>query len=189
MRPTRGIISRLDDALLSAALVNLRTDPRPYLVNGLWTLRTLCLETSSSVIRVFRYSQPPRPLVDQFWFRGSEVRELLPSDTRERVCPARRLLTALAWVGVALAVWRRDALALVPATLFACLVTAHVLTYMDILYHYVRLPFVCFMAFCGLESAAALAPASLRSRALATARAAAILICGASLILTAQLLS
>ena len=93
----------LEDALLSAALVNLRTDPRPYLVNGLWTLRTLCLETSSSVIRVFRYSQPPRPLVDQFWFRGSEVRELLPTTPARGYVRLGGVLTALAWVGVALA--------------------------------------------------------------------------------------
>jgi hypothetical protein len=179
----------IEDAMWAEALANLRSDPRPYLVNGLRTLRTLCLDTSSILIRVFRYSQPPRPLVDQFWFRGTQARELLPAAPATGYVRLGALLTGLAWFGVALASYRRDALALAPAVVFGCLVSAHALTYMDLLYYYVRLPFVAFLSFYGLEGLAALAPARARPTALLASRLAALLICGASLLLTAQLLS
>ena len=80
-------------------------------------------------------------------------------------------------------------LALVPALLFACLASAHAITYMDLLYYYVRLPFVAMLAFYGLEGLAALAPADVRPRALAAARVAALLLCFVSLGLTALLLA
>ena len=179
----------MEDALWQDARANLRRDPRPYLINGLQTLRTLSLDTSSILLRVFRYSQPPRPQVDQFWFRGTRARELMPAGPAAGYVRLGALLTALAWLGVALACWRRDGLALVPVALFACLVAAHALTYMDLLYHYVRLPFVSFLAFYGLEGLATLAPAHLAPRALLAARVAALSICGVSLLLTAALLS
>jgi hypothetical protein len=177
------------DAMWIEARANLRRDPRPYLINGLQALRTLALDTSSVLLRAFRYSQPPGPQVDQFWFRGKQARELLPAGPATGYVRLGAVLTALAWIGVALACRRRDLLALVPVALFACLAGAHVLTYMDLLYHYVRVPFVTFLAFYGLEQLATLAPALMRPRALLAARVAALSICGASLLLTAALLS
>lgn len=178
----------LEDAFWIEARANLRRDPRPYLMNGLRTLRALCFDTSSILIRVFRYSQPPNPLPDQFWFRGSEAREFLPEVPAKGYVRLGALLTGLAWIGVALALHRREVPALVPAALFACLAAAHAVTYMDVLYHYVRLPFVAFLAFYGLERLATVAPAPVRPQALTAARVAALLICAASLLLTGELL-
>ena len=178
----------MEDAMWSEALANLRRDPRPYLVNGLDAVRTLLLDTSSIMVRVFKFSQPPRPQIDQFWFRASPPSDFLP------VAPARgyarlgAVLTALAWFGVAAAALQKDARALVPAAVFACMVAAHALTYMDLMYHYVRLPFVGFMAFYGLERLARLAPAGRQPAALAAARVVALLVAAASLWLTAELL-
>ena len=179
----------MEDAMWKDALANLRRDPRPYLINGLQTLRTLSLDTSSILLRVFRYSQPPRPEVDQFWFRGTQAREMLPAAPATGYVRLGGVLTALAWLGVAVAFRRRDLLALVPGALFACLAAAHALTYMDVLYHYVRLPFVGFLAFYGLEGLVTLAPPPLVPKALAAARVAALSICGVSLLLTATLLA
>jgi hypothetical protein len=53
----------------------------------------------------------------------------------------------------------------------------------------VRLPFLVFLAFYGVEALGGLGPERLRPRAMATARAAGLLLCAASLLLTAQLLS
>ena len=180
---------RMEDAMWSEALRNLRSDPRPYLINGLRTVRTLCLDTSSILIRMFGYSQPPRPWVDAFWFRGTEARAFLPVEPAQGYVRLGSVLTVLAGIGVIAAIYRRDVRALVPAVLFACLVTAHALSYMDLLYHYVRLPFLAFLAFYGVEALVDLGPARLRPQALAAARAASLLLCAGSLLLTAQLLS
>jgi hypothetical protein len=179
----------MEDAMWSEALRNLRSDPRPYLINGLRTVRTLCLDTSSILIRMFGYSQPPRPWVDAFWFRGTEARAFLPVQPAKGYVRLGSVLTALAGIGVVVAIHRRDVRALVPALLFSCMVTAHALTYMDVLYHYVRLPFLVFLAFYGVEALGGLGPERLRPRAMAMARAAGLLLCAASLLLTAQLLS
>jgi hypothetical protein len=138
---------------------------------------------------MFGFSQPPRPFVNAFWFRSDVSRYFLP------VAPARNYvrlgaaLTVLAGIGVAAAVLRLDTLALVPVALFASLVTAHALTLMDLMFHYVRLPFLAFLAFYGLEALAGLAPPALRPKAVVAARVAAVLLCAASLLLTAQLLA
>ena len=179
----------LEDAFGKEARANLRRDPRPYLVNGLRSVRMLCLSTSSVFIRMFGFSQPPRPFVNAFWFRSDVSRDFLP------VAPARNyvrlgaVLTALAGIGVAAAVLRLDTLALVPVALFASLVTAHALTLMDLMFHYVRLPFLAFLAFYGLEALAGLAPPALRPKAAVAARVAAVSLCAASMLLTAQLVA
>jgi Dolichyl-phosphate-mannose-protein mannosyltransferase len=179
----------LEDAFGKEARANLRRDPSPYLVNALRSVKMLCLDTSSVFIRMFGFSQPPRPFVNAFWFRSDVSRYFLP------VAPARNyvrlgaVLTVLAGVGVAAAVLRLDTLALVPVALFASLVTAHALTLMDLMYHYVRLPFVAFLAFYGLEALAGLTPPALRPKAAVAARVAAVLLCAASMLLTAQLLA
>ncbi len=180
---------QMEDAMRREALANLRRDPRPYLTNGLRTLRTLYLDTSSILIRVFQFSQPPRPWVDQFWFRGDGPRDALPAVPARGYVRLGSVLTALAGIGLVLAIWRRDVLALAPAVLFSCLVAAHVLTYMDVLYQYVRLPFVTFLAFYGVEALGRLAPEAARPAATLAARAAVLLLSAASLVLTAQLLS
>jgi len=179
----------MDDALWREALLNLRRDPRPYLVNALRTLETLCLDTSGILVRMFRYSQPPHPWVDQAWFRYGLPREPLPASPAVGYVRLGSVLTALAGIGLAAAVVRRDTLAVVPAFLFLCLVSAHALTYMDVLYYYVRLPFVAFFAFYGAEAAAHLAPEPARKAALRAARVTALSLCGVSLLLTAQLLA
>jgi hypothetical protein len=180
---------QMEDAMWAEALSNLRRDPRPYLVNGLRAVKMLCLDTSSILIRVFRFSQPPRPWPDQFWFRAGAPRDFLPTAPARGYVLLGELVTGLAGIGIAIAIARRDTSALVPAALFVCLVGAHALTYMDVLYHYVRLPFVSFFAFYGLDALGALAPTPIRPAAMAASRVAALLVCAGSLLLTAQLLS
>ena len=83
----------LDDALWGEALRNLRRDPRPYLINASRTLRTLCLDTSSILIRMFAFSQPPRPWVDAFWFRGTQARGFLPAQPAQAYVRLGTVLT------------------------------------------------------------------------------------------------
>jgi hypothetical protein len=180
---------QMEDEMRREALANLRRDPRPYLTNALRTLGMLCLDTSSILIRVFQHSQPPRPWVDQFWFRADAPRDALPAVPARGYVRLGSVLTALAGIGLLLAIWRRDVLALVPAALFFCLVAAHALTYMDVLYHYVRPPFVTFLAFYAVDALGRLAPPLARPAATAAARVLALLLGAASLVLTAQLLS
>jgi len=179
----------LEDAFSKEARANLRRDPRPYLVNALRSVKMLCLDTSSAFIRMFGFSQPPRPEVNAFWFRSDVPRDFLPQAPARNYVRLGAVLTALAGIGVLAAFVRRDTAALVPIALFASLVTAHALTLMDLMYHYVRLPFVAFLACYGLEALAGLAPPALRAKARLAAGAAAAVLTAASLLLTAQLLA
>ncbi len=180
---------RLDDAMRSEAVANLVRDPRPYLQNALGTLKTLCLDTSSILVRSFQHSQPPRPWVDRSWFAETVRKDFLPAVPAVAYVRLGSVLTALAGIGLGVAIFKREAPALVPVVVFCCLAMAHAVTYMDLLYYYVRLPFVAFLAFYGLHALSGAVRVELRPLATRVGALLALSLSGASLTLTLLLLT
>jgi hypothetical protein len=60
-------------------------------------------------------------------------------------------LTALAWMGVAVALWRRETALLPVAALWACLWLAHSAVYMDFQYYSLKIPFLVVLGFYCIE--------------------------------------
>ena len=83
------------------------------------------------------------------------------------------LLALAAAVGCVLAVGRRDVRVVVPLCVAASVVLPHAITWMDLMYYYVKLPFLVLFGFYGLDRALAL-PAR-AARALAVGAVVAIL--------------
>jgi hypothetical protein len=175
---------RLEDEFAKEALKNIELHPAVYLGNSLRNFVSFLRDTSSILIRVFGYSQPPRPWVDAMWFRRGTPRGFLPVQPAAAYAQLGAALTVLAALGLALALARHDTLALAPAAVFLCLASAHAVTHMDLLFYYQRLPFVAFFAFYGIHVLGSAVPAARRP-----ARLAAGLLCAASLLLTLQLLA
>ncbi|MCH9670897.1 MAG: hypothetical protein K0U93_05550, partial [Gammaproteobacteria bacterium] len=94
------------------------------------------------------------------------------------------ILTWLALIGGGLAIIRRDRRWTVAGGLFLCFAVAHSLTVLDVMFYYIKLPFLIFFSACLLDRLPAYL-ALIRSRAaarsIATAAAAIIFASSAAL--------
>lgn len=164
------------------AVRNLRQKPSVYAGNVARALWAFAAQTSTALPRAFvRVQGEPSPEGARAdWFRRGSGDE--PGSPGLGL--ALRLVfgaaTLLAVAGLALA-WRgRDEALLGPVALLACVAFAHAITHLDLLHHYLRLPFVVVLSFYALDRVAA--------RAEATARAVGFALAGSSLALTAWVL-
>jgi hypothetical protein len=148
------------------ALLNLRRDPSVYARNVARVVWAVAAQTSTALPRAFvrlRGDSSPegaRPL----WF-GKGSAELGSPGLALALRLLFGALAVLAAVGIALGARARDEALLGPIALLACVTAAHALTHLDLLHHYVRLPFLVVLAFYALDRLAkpgsAAAPAAL----------------------------
>jgi hypothetical protein len=148
------------------AFLNLRRDPSVYARNVARVVWAVAAQTSTAVPRAFVRvrGDSSRDPVRPGWFEGASAELGSPG-----LALALRLLfgalTVLAALGAALGARARDAALLGPVALLACVTAAHALTHLDLLHHYVRLPFLVVLAFYALDRVAraggAAAPAAL----------------------------
>jgi len=142
----------LEDAYREATLGNLRRAPLVYPANAARFLGAVLFRTSGLLVRFFEYIQRPdaRPTVEIFRPGNPQTFE------RSRVTVAFKLVAALLLLPAAggiVVAWRGadpDWLALL--SVFLCLALAHAITWMDLLYYYVRLPFLLPFAALGLAA-------------------------------------
>jgi hypothetical protein len=142
----------VEAALRDVTLRNLRRRPGVYLGNAWRSLVTFNLHINSVLLKVYQRNQEPRkPLGDWYW-PGDPQR--FHSGRASRAFEAWfAVLTALSFAALALAARRRDATLLAPAAVYACYVVAHALTWMDLMYYYVKVPFVLAFAFSFVDHA------------------------------------
>lgn len=175
-------LPELEAEYRSEALRNLRQKPSVYARNVARVVWAFAAQTSTALPRAFvRVQGDPSPEGARAeWFRrGSGTEPGSPG-----LGLALRLVfgaaTLLAVAGLALA-WRgRDEALLGPVTLLACVASAHAVTHLDLLHHYLRLPFVVVLSYYALDRVAA--------RAEAAARAVGLALAGSSVALTAWVL-
>jgi hypothetical protein len=141
----------LEDAFRAEALANLRRDPGLYAGNVVRAALTLWLRMNSSLIVAFQRAQTGEPLRAEWFFAGADA-ERRPTATSLGFEALAAVLTLLATAGASVAARRRDAYAAVPGAVGVCVGLAHALTYMDMLYYYVKLPFLAVFAALALEA-------------------------------------
>ena len=136
----------LEAELREVALRNLRRRPGVYLQNVLRSFVSFNLHINSVMVKVFqRLQRRDEPLKDWYW----------PGDPQDFYSPhASRaftgfvaLLTVLGAAGLMVAARDRDATLLAPAAVYLCLLVAHSITWVDLMYYYVKLPLLFAFAF------------------------------------------
>jgi hypothetical protein len=138
----------LEDRFKSAALHNIRERPTLYLGNAWRSFITFNKDLNTVLIKVFLYIQKKRAEeVQQNWFAPRASQDFYPSGTSEGVSRFFAALDVLACLGLIAAVWRRTPALLVPGLIHLCLAVAHSVTWMDLMYYYVKVPFVLAFAF------------------------------------------
>jgi len=145
-----GVWLRKNDALEAefkrAALANLRLRPVIYVGNVLRSLYTLAAHLNTIQVAAFQELQSGGHF-DPWRFGRGHPRPLRHSAASRAFGAWTASLTAAAWLGGVLALWRRDTALLPVAVLWPCLWIGHSVTYMDIQYYSLKIPFLFACAF------------------------------------------
>lgn len=136
----------LEAELRDVSLRNLRRRPGVYAVNVARSFTTFNLHINSVLLKVFQHLQTPGTVLKD-WYWPGDPQILYPPHASRAFAGLVAVLTALGAAGLALAARERDANLLAPAAVYASLLLAHSITWMDLMYYYVKVPFLLAFAF------------------------------------------
>jgi hypothetical protein len=134
------------------ALGNLRRQPGVYAWNVARGLGSLALQTNTAFVSVFQRIQRTGESVRQSWFWQGGADERAETRSSRATGAIAAGLTALAVLGLARGIVKRDAFLVVPVLVYLCIAIAHALTLVDLMYYYVRLPFLVTFAAVGADA-------------------------------------
>jgi len=135
------------------AVANLGKKPSVYARNVARALWAFAAQTSTALPRAFIRLQreaSPESVLQQWLVRGARD-ELGSPGFGLALRLLFSTLTLLAAAGLVLGALARDVDLLGPVTLGACVGVAHAITHLDLLHHYLRVPFVVVLAFYALD--------------------------------------
>lgn len=157
-------LPQLDAEYRSAALANLRERPTVYLRNVARSLFAFLAQTGTALPRAFILLQrfPGVTELQQTWFSRGGSDPIGDTTFALGLRVLFGVLTLLAALGLFVGARDRDRRLVAPTSLLACVMLAHVLTHYDLMYQYLRLPFLAVFAF---YAVARFTPRGLTSRA------------------------
>lgn len=132
----------LESAYKKEAWKNLGLRPGIYLHNVLTTCLTFNIDINSVFIRIFQAIQEPSMQMDKRWVSMEGPQDFYPPGAANAFLLFVRVLTLCAIPGVYLAFRKRDPFILVPFCIYLCFCLAHAITYMDLMYYYIKMPFL-----------------------------------------------
>jgi hypothetical protein len=111
----------------------------------------MTLQINALFIKIFQYSQEPGADVLQLYHQAEPLAGY-SSRTAAGFTWFVAALTALAGVGAWRGLSSRLPLALAAGAVYLCACTAHAITYMDLMYYYVKIPFLFVFGALGLAA-------------------------------------
>jgi hypothetical protein len=145
--------AEVDGALREEALRNLRDAPGIYVRNVGRSTVTFALQMNSLFLSVFERMQRPEPgAFPTGWPTREGAPERRPTAVSRSFDLFVGLTTLLAAWGCWAALRGRDPFVLVPLAVFVCVGAAHAIAYMDLMYYYVKMPFLLLLAGLGLQA-------------------------------------
>jgi hypothetical protein len=133
-------------------LRNLGRSPGVYSANVAASLWTLVRDVPTVLVKNFQYMGRPEATVRD-WYSLGHRQDFFPPGASRASAWMVHALGLLALAALLVDLRHRDPALLVAATLWLCVVVAHALVWMDLLYYYVTLPFVFVGGFRGLDIA------------------------------------
>jgi hypothetical protein len=136
----------LEDAFRKEALSNLWSRPGVYARNVLGSFVAFNTRINSVFIKAFQAVQDRRTYSRQEWFAVGNSQDFHGPLGADLFSTFASGLTLLAGAGLVLALRGREEWVLAPLVVYASLCVAHSLVYMDLMYYYVRIPFLVVFA-------------------------------------------
>lgn len=137
----------LEEAFRKETLRNLREQPGVYLRNVAAAFVSFNLNINSVLLEAYQHLQTPGAELRGTFFERGHPDSFRSSRLSRLFAFYVYVLTALAFAAVWAAVRRGNRAVLAPGLVYLCLALAHALFFMDLLYYYVKLPFLVFFAF------------------------------------------
>ncbi|UCH19443.1 MAG: hypothetical protein JSU83_12675 [Deltaproteobacteria bacterium] len=135
-------ILELEDEFRSAAVKNLRRKPYVYVNNFLVDFLTFNLDINSVYIKLFQAIQNPDVNIDKKWLKVGDPQDFYSSSQANAFKYYIYLLTVFGFLGICLALKQKGKSILVAGLVYLCFCLAHALTYMDLMYYYIKVPFL-----------------------------------------------
>jgi hypothetical protein len=154
----------LEAELRDVALRNLGRRPAVYVQNVARSFLTFNLHINSVLVKVFQRLQQPEPLKDWYW--PGDPQDFYPPHASRAFAGWIAVLTAFGGAGLLLAARDRDPALLAPLAVYVCLLVAHAITWVDLMYYYVKLPLLVAFAFYFVDRAHRWAAGRFAGRAL-----------------------
>lgn len=138
----------MEEKFKEAAIENLKEKPGVYISNVFTNFLTLQLDINSVYIKIYQFIQKPGNKFQKHWFAIGDEQEFHDSKSADSFDLFISLMALLSLGGIVLGIKKRDAFLLVPGAVYLCVCFAHTITYMDMMYYYMKVPFLfVFSAF------------------------------------------
>jgi len=134
----------LEEAFWKQAFDNFRHRPEIYFYNVMQNFKTFNLGINSVFIKIFQAIQddPLRKFEIIKWLKLGNPQDFYSSSTSIVFEYFIYLLTLFSFLGICAAIRKKNINLLVPVLIYTCFCFAHSLTYMDLMYYYIKIPFL-----------------------------------------------
>jgi 4-amino-4-deoxy-L-arabinose transferase-like glycosyltransferase len=127
---------------------NIASHPMTYIGNVCKNFLLLNFGMNAVFIKMFQYQQDHSGEINKQWLETGNKQDFYPDSAMDSFSFLILLLTIFSIAGIILALRQNDKLIYIPLLAFSTIVIAHSITYMDLMYYYVRIPFLfIFTAF------------------------------------------
>lgn len=113
---------------------------------------SLGLQLNTSLVSVFQRIQRTGEIVSEAWFWEHAEEERRETRASRATGVLAALLTLLAGIGIVRGVARRDPFLVVPGLVYLCAALAHAFILVDLMYYYLKLPFLIVFAALGMDA-------------------------------------
>ncbi len=139
-------IVKIEDAFKKRAAQNILDKPEVYAYNVAHTFKTFNVDINSVFIKYFQARQIPDKKVTKYVFDISDAQDFHHSDDADTFEVFIAILTVFSMLALMIAIKKRDLFMLVPGAVYLCFLAAHTVTYMDLMYYYIKVPFLFFFS-------------------------------------------
>ena len=127
---------------------NLASHPMTYIGNVCKNFALLNFGMNSVYIKMFQFQKHNNGKINNAWLGIGNPQDFYPAQAADAFAALMLVLTLFSLAGILLAIRQNDQWIYVPLLAFLTIVIAHSITYMDLMYYYVRVPFLfIFTAF------------------------------------------
>ena len=135
-------IIQLEDEFKKEAFNNLGSKPDVYIHNFFVDFLTFNLDINAVFIKIFQAIQNPDASFNKKWLEKGDPQNFYSSFWASCFKYYIYLLTLLGFIGIGIALKQKAPSLLVPGIVYLCFCLAHSLTYMDLMYYYIKIPFL-----------------------------------------------
>ena len=141
-------VLELEDYFKTKFKENLSKKPMTYIGNVCKNFILLNFGINSVYIKMFQYKQHYNTEINKDWLQSDNPQDFYPSGASKAFAFLIFIMSLMSIAGIILSLKVGDKLIYIPLMVFLTIAISHSITYMDLMYYYVRIPFLfIFTAF------------------------------------------